>query len=361
MRKWGRVHVIKWGDSKRDHDPILAIWPSYRPLFQRYLMMELVATEEGGVRWRDRRIPNERGFVRMDHHPNLESAMSAAEALNPTLVGALAARNLPEVDRVSLGLKVQKALQSRKRLDEEEALMLAEAVRRHRETPRQAPDQLKLHTEAEPYREALALELDTYPYLRMAFVHTAGRSVVLYRDANDLWSKPYYAGEKSAVSAMRARIANGFKFHQDQHWGRVKAQIRAELLPRANQLLQLASVQRMLAEALARGERVLVSNGIVFWYEPDGQLGWMVKSTTSDKGEDGATLWREGTILSTNHGRLVVLPYVKEGGELVRGHTKNGPGDGRATPRHPLHYVEIPFRELKGDLMIGLFGELPYE
>lgn len=224
LRKWGRVHVIKWGDSKRDHDPILAIWPSYRPLFQRYLMMELVATEEGGVRWRDRRIPNERGFVRMDHHPNLESAMSAAEALNPTLVGALAARNLPEVDRVSLGLKVQKALQSRKRLDEEEALMLAEAVRRHRETPRQAPDQLKLHTEAEPYREALALELDTYPYLRMAFVHTAGRSVVLYRDANDLWSKPYYAGEKSAVSAMRARIANGFKFHQDQHWGRVKAQ-----------------------------------------------------------------------------------------------------------------------------------------
>ncbi|UQV18974.1 hypothetical protein MU852_03655 [Brevundimonas albigilva] len=117
----------------------------------------------------------------------------------------------------------------------------------------------------------------------------------------------------------------------------------------------------MLAEALARGERMLVSNGIVFWYEPDGQLGWMVKSTTSDKGEDGATLWREGTILSTNHGRLVVLPYIKENGEFVRGHTKNGPGDGRAKPRHPDHYVEIPFRELKGDLMIGLFGELPYE
>lgn len=52
---------------------------------------------------------------------------------------------------------------------------------------------------------------------------------------------------------------------------------------------------------------------------------------------------------------------MKENGEFVRGHTKNGPGDGRAKPRHPDHFVEIPFRELKGDLMIGLFGEQPYD
>lgn len=353
--------MIKWGDYARDHDPILAVWPSYRPLFERHFMIELVATDVGGVRWRDRRVPDDKGFVRLDHHPDRATAIAAAEHLNPTLAADLAARDIPELDKTSLTLKVRKALQARQRLDDEEALMLAEAVRRHRDTPRQLPDQLRLHADAEPFRTALAKELETYPYLRMAFLHVPSRSVVLYRDATDLWSKPYPAGEKSAVTAMRARIANGFKFHQDQHWGQVKARIRAELLPRANQLLQLASVQRMLAEALERGEHVLVSNGIVFWYEPDGQLGWMVKATTSDKGEDGATLWREGTILSTNHGRLVVLPYVKENGDLVRGHTKNGPGDGRAKPRHPSQYVEIPFHELKGDLMIGLFGELPYE
>jgi hypothetical protein len=353
--------LLKWGDQKRDHDPILAVWPSYRPLWGRYLMTELVATEEGGVRWRDRRIPHESGGVRMDHHPDRDTAFAASESLNPTFAAALAGRDMPEPDKSSLTLKVRKALQSRQRLDAEEALMLAEAVRRHHDTPRQMPNELHLHPEAEPFRDALARELQTYPYLRMALISTDGRTVVVYRDANDLWSKPYYAGEKAAVSAMRARIANGFKHHQDQHWGQVKARIRAELLPRANQLLQLASVQRMLAEALARGERVLVSNGIVFWYEPDGQLGWTVKSTTSDKGEDGATRWQEGTIISTNHGRLVVLPYIKENGEFVRGHTKNGPGDGRAKPRHPEHYVEIPFREFKGDLMIGLFGELPYE
>ncbi|WP_198406649.1 hypothetical protein [Paracoccus yeei] len=57
----------------------------------------------------------------------------------------------------------------------------------------------------------------------------------------------------------------------------------------------------------------------------------------------------------------MVLPYIKENGEQVRGHTKNGPNDGRALPRHHDHYVEIPFSLYGGDLMIGLFGELPYE
>jgi hypothetical protein len=61
-------------------------------------------------------------------------------------------------------------------------------------------------------------------------------------------------------------------------------------------LLQLASVQRLLAEALARGERVLVSNGIVFWYEDDGGIGWQVKETSSTRESDGATVWKEGTI-----------------------------------------------------------------
>lgn len=353
--------MIRWGDSQRDHASILAIWPSYRPLHDRWFMVELVETGDGGVRWRDRRIPSEEGWVKMDIRPDRDTAVSTAEALNPSLAAALAAREMDATDKTSLTLKVRKALHSRQRLADEEALMLSEAIRRHADTPRIPVDQIKLHIEAEPYRGALAQELQTYPYLWTALLGSRGPQVVLYRNADDVWSKPYPAGEKSAEKATRARISNGFKFHHDQHWGQVKAKIRAELLPRANQLLQLASVQRLLAEALARGERVLVSNGIVFWYEPDGQLGWTVKATTSDKGEDGSTLWREGTILSTNHGRLVVLPYTKESGEQVRGHTKNGPGDGRAKPRHPDHFVEIPFRELTGDLMIGLFGELPYE
>ncbi|TDX23351.1 hypothetical protein [Rhodovulum visakhapatnamense] len=201
------------------------------------------------------------------------------------------------------------------------------------------------------------------PYLQVAKV---GRSnsrwsqSLLYLGIDGVWSKPYHAGAKAALTAEHAKIANGFDLSANIHWGKAKARIRQILLPRANQLLQLASVQRLLAEALARGERVLVSNGIVFWYEDDG-LGWQIKATSATRESDGATIWREGTILSTNHGRLVVLPYIKENGEQVRGHTRNGPNDGRALPRHHDHYVEIPFSLYDGDLMIGLFGELPYE
>ena len=77
--------------------------------------------------------------------------------------------------------------------------------------------------------------------------------------------------------------------------------------------------------------------------------------------EDKNTLWPEGTIVSANHGRLVILPFIKENGEHVKGHTRNAPKDGPAKPRHPSQYVEIPFTKLNDDLMIGLFGELPYE
>ncbi|KAA0636527.1 hypothetical protein E2K69_19570, partial [Escherichia coli] len=42
--------------------------------------------------------------------------------------------------------------------------------------------------------------------------------------------------------------------------------IRSMLLPRANRLLQLASVKRMLDEALRNGQKVLVVGNFVFWF-----------------------------------------------------------------------------------------------
>ena len=118
----------------------------------------------------------------------------------------------------------------------------------------------------------------------------------------------------------------------------------------------------MLDEALARGQYVIVIGNFVFWYEQGKEVGWTVKSLGNDNAnKEGETLWKEGKIVSKNHGRIVVLPYIKENGELVKGHTKNSPKDGKALPRHPDYFLELPFEVLDGDLMIGLFGELPYE
>ena len=183
---------------------------------------------------------------------------------------------------------------------------------------------------------------------------------ILYLSHDYIWSKPYTAGERSAAKAMRARIANGFGCSADAHWGQTKAKIRQILLPRANQLLQLASVQRMLAEALANGRKVLVSNGIVFWYEDDGGIGWQVKHNLHQgfRGEHLMERRHDPVDQSRSIGHLAVHQGKRRTGA---GHTRNGPNDGRAKPRHPDHYVDIPFAQLDGDLMIGLFGELPYE
>jgi hypothetical protein len=357
--------MLKWSDLKRSRDEILAVWPVFKPLHGRWFMQELVDKGELPPIWRDRYIQGENDSVLSDHYPDRTAAIASANELNPRLRSALSARPIEPAILRSLELKADKAQQSKQRLQDEEALMLAEAIRRHAGDERPDVASLKLAPESESYRQDLAEQLRVMPYLWIAQVGwEAGRwrtHMLLYRDSKGAWSKPYNVGEKAAAASERAKIANGFNFSVTSHWGQTKARIRQMLLPRANQLLQLASVQRLLAEAFARGERVLVSNGIVFWYEEDGNIGWQVKETAATTESEGATLWREGTIRSTNHGRLVILPYVKEDGEQVRGHTKNGPGDGRALPRHPDHYVDIPFSMYGGDLMIGLFGELPYE
>lgn len=355
--------MLKWSEMKRSRDTILAVWPTYKPLHGKWFMQELVEKDDLAPKWRDRYVPADNDSVRSDHYPDRDAAIAAADALNPTLRNGL---SISDPDRRrSIELKIDKALQAKRRLQDEEALMLAEAIRRHAGDPRPDAASLQLAVEVEPYRQDLADQLSAMPYLSIAQVGWEDsrwrKHLLLYKDGKGAWTKPYTAGEKAATTSERAKIANGYDLSGSAHWGKTKARIRQILLPRANQLLQLASVQRLLAEAFARGERVLVSNGIVFWYEEEGGIGWQVKETGSTNDSEGATLWREGTIRSTNHGRLVILPYVKEDGEKVRGHTRNGPGDGRAMPRHPDHYVDIPFSLYSGDLMIGLFGELPYE
>lgn len=168
----------------------------------------------------------------------------------------------------------------------------------------------------------MAKVLHEFPYVTGARVRDLSDRAALGKGDDEVWRLLTNGSlhERGAKLIERSKIASGYGPNPTKHWSEVKATIRQMLLPRANQLLQLASVKRMLDEALARGDRVLVSNGIVFWYEESGLVGWQVKSTDSSR---------------------------------VKGHTKNAPKDGRAKPRHPSQYVEIPFKRLDGDLMIG--------
>ncbi|WP_246103750.1 hypothetical protein [Yersinia kristensenii] len=124
----------------------------------------------------------------------------------------------------------------------------------------------------------------------------------------------------------------------------------------------LTAQTRLMDEARRNGQKVLVVGSYVFWFEDKEQVGWSLKEVNnSGITSGGNAIWKEGTIISKNHGRIVVLPYMKENGEQVKGYTKNAPNDGKALPRYKDEYVELPFEILDGDLMFNLFGELNYE
>ncbi|MCW0001735.1 hypothetical protein OE766_26300 [Pararhizobium sp. YC-54] len=354
---------MKWGDSKRDFDTILAVWPTYDALNGFWEMHELAVSQAGAPKWRDRRIPTSDGGVKIDRHLDADTAFAASASLNARYASDLQLIPMEEDLRRSLQMKTSKALQTKERLHSEEALMLAEAKRSKAAVPTPLASELQLTKRAEPFRQALAVALAAFPYVTGIRVGALRERLAMGKSYEGVWDVLANGSlhKRGATLIERSKIASGFDLNPTEHWGEVKAKIRQILLPRANKLLQLASVRRLLDEALARGEQVLVCSGVVFWYEQHGQVGWQVKTTNNGQSDDATTLWTEGTIVSANHGRLVILPFVKENGEHVKGHTRNAPNDGPAKPRHPSQYVEIPFKVLSGDLMIGLFGELPYE
>lgn len=241
--------------------------------------------------------------------------------------------------------------------------MRSEAVKRHAKTFRVPVEELVPDPKSELYREEIIAKTREMPYLRTMMVGMGQTRAVLISKDGVNWGEPRRRlSPHGAEVAARAEISEGFGFDPHLNWSTTKAEIRRILLPRANQLLKLASVKRMLDEALAEGKHALVIGSFVFWYEARGQVGWVVKALgTSKAGGDGDTIWEAGKIVSKNHGRIVVLPYIKEDGEHVSGYTKNVGGDGPALPRHPNEYLEIPFHRLEGDAMIKLMGELPYE
>lgn len=341
--------------------PTLAVFP-FRD-FQigwRWHLRALKLFPDFNLQWARYFYDSGDGHARGTAYTDHAEAMSAANEFNQHIRELISQAVTEPVHQASITLKVEKALTAARRIHDEEALMESEAIRRNAHLPRPAIQDLELPASLESLRAPLHEQLELAPYLRLVALKRFNSC--LARTSDLKWESLGALNTKLSKACFRETTARGFGISGLDHWGKTKAQIRAMLLPRANQLLQLAGIKQMLAEARARGQKVLVIGGFVFWYEEDGTPGWVVKRTDGGSdGDNGTTLWHEGTILSKNHGRIVVLPYIKANGDHVQGHTKNSSHDGKAKPRHPDHYVTLPFEVLDGDLMIGLFGELPYE
>lgn len=342
--------------------PTLAEWPSkyIEWNYDLFVMFNLKLENDGSLRWYKKYIPTEKKYARLDVYEDLNVASDIALRNNELHIMAIDSLPLNKEEKSSLRLKVEKAITSRKRLLNEEMLMLQEAIRCNRGYLKIDENKIILPEVSDSYKHRIINILNETPYIK--FLHVPGSNFIVSQVGENDWSKKCAASKKLIIQCYRERIARGFGYSGSDHWGKTKASIRSLLLPRANELLQLASVKLLLADAKSRGQKVLLAGGFVFWYEDNGNIGWVVKTASDSESEaDGNAIWKEGKIISKNHGRIVVFPYIKESGEYVKGHTKNAPHDGKALPRHPNDYVELPFEILDDDLMIGLFGELKYE
>ena len=335
--------------------------PYIESSYERFFMLALKLKDDLTLHWYKKYYQDERGVIRLEVYDDFKLAAVTASNNNKSYIQEIDNLPLSVVEKCSLRLKVEKTATAKKRLLNEEMLMLQEAIRLHKDTPKRKVDDLLFPEFSNEFKEAAVKIINETPYIKNLYVPPYGIVLRLTEDNNN-WRQKSIKTKKIIQQCYRERIAGGFGLSGLDHWGRTKAKIRTILLPRANNLLQLASVKLLLADAKARGQKVLLAGGFVFWYEDNGNVGWMVKAASdSESQSSGNTLWKEGKILSKNHGRIVVFPYIKENGDHVQGHTKNAPNDGKALLRHPNDYVELPFEILEEDLMIGLFGELYYE
>ncbi|MEC4724272.1 hypothetical protein HWQ46_01755 [Shewanella sp. D64] len=335
--------------------PTLAAWP--QPWYEVGLwqMYELKLCKDGSLKWY---LGTK--YMKAEVYNSYKLAVEAAIDKNIELSEKPTNLDLSISEKDSLLLKIEKEVTRQSRLFGEEQLMLSEGIRRHLETPRPLAKDIVLPDNCESFLDSLMNILNETPYINFVRLKNDGTS--LRRGKGNDWSTTAKHTKQTAKYFYREKIAAAFGLNGAGNWGITKSKIREMLLPRANQLLQLASVKRMLAEAEQQGKKVVVASGYVFWFEESDNVGWIVKEVSySDAEKSGNILWKKGTILSKNHGRIVVLPYVKDNGEFVQGHTKNAPHDGQAKPRHSKEYVELPYEILNNDLMIGLFGELKYE
>ena len=340
---------------------VYAVRANYDAYYAWWFLENLVIGANGEPAWRRRQRPVIGEIARPDVDQDEAAARQYARTLTRALGHGFDIATLGEQSQSSIMLKLSKAYVASLRRDDEEAMMFVEGKKRHAALI--APPRSAIIAGSDEDTDEIHSALQELPYLRTIVVGRGyGRSLVRSLDGLS-WRRVTngYISRQGATWAHRARIADAFGLDSADHWGRTKAAIRKILLPRAIDMLQLQPMKDMLAEALAAGRHAVVLDRFVFWYEPDGGIGWTVKEIGAyDKANADAVEWAAGTIISKNFGRIVVLPFIKDDGTHVTGHTRNAPGDGPAKPRKPSEAKEITFTRLQGDAMLGLLGELPY-
>jgi hypothetical protein len=277
--------------------PTLAIWPERWYETDSWMIYDYKLKTDGTLKWYRSYTETENGHVKAIVYDDYTEAKNRTLRDNVLLISNINSLQVSEEIKQSLRLKVEKAIDCKSRLQNEELLMLQEAVKRNENAPRPKYNELIIPTlYSEPVRKLLFEDLNRTPYVQPVLINRHG--IILLKKSDNDWSKAIRINKKSATLTFREKIAGGFGLNASDNWRTTKAIIRKKLLPRANELLQLSSVKRMLDSALLYGQKVLVAGDFVFWFEEGSSVGWMIKEASdSERSKLGHTLWKEGTII----------------------------------------------------------------
>jgi len=193
--------------------------------------------------------------------------------------------------------------------------------------------------EAERVIGLIAARLAEHPYLRHVLDESFS-SVRLWVSEDRLtwreWPNLKETWARKRLIAERALATDAFGERPEGNWRDVKARIQGRIKPDALTFLHRKDIQERLAKALEEGKRFVVFRDWGFWWNEETRK-WeerqFERGGSGSGNAPGSRVWREGRILSRNHGRIIVLPFTKADGTDVDGHTRNAPGQGRAEPK----------------------------
>ncbi|MBN1203843.1 MAG: hypothetical protein JXB05_02830 [Myxococcaceae bacterium] len=245
---------------------------------------------------------------------------------------------MQEARRVSSELKERKAKERSERRAREDAFLQAKAAEKASALVPPVREALLLvgRAASKSVLERIAVALCGKPYLRHVLMVESG-DPRLYVSKDGLVWKEWGRGEtyeRKRRIAARAVIADAFGMDPKDNWLKVRGALLKMLKPSNLDMLHRKDVQDALEEARAAGRTLVVIRQLAFLWDEDAGEWYLREVERRDSATaSGCTLWAEGPIESTNYGRIIVLPYVKEDGTQVVGHTRNAPHEGGAEPR----------------------------
>jgi hypothetical protein len=251
-------------------------------------------------------------------------------------------------------LEARKEREQFERLDREYDFIVRKAMNKAAAEGIKAPPRETLSiegvadTSAARILDLIAEALSAYPYLRHVVTGPSTNARLwVSGDGRSWqgWGDPYEKWERKRQIAKRAKATDAFGEDPAEHWGVMKSRLLRRLKPEVLGILHRQDIQERLDLAWAAGDAFVVFGDWGFLWNPERerweQRDFERPETDGGPGR-GGRLWREGRIISNNHGRIIVLPLTKADGTNVDGYTRNAPDQGASEPR--ANPVEIPFK-----------------